>query len=101
MYLMADKKPMSKREITLVGKIEGDDKCGACVEADNYISEKVKNNNKISYTKKQIDDDIASKEKIESIPFIRDCKIYEDGKKKCREIEGYEESDWADLDKLD
>ena len=100
------RKEVKKREIVLVGRTEGDEPCEACLEADKVITEKIKNSNsdKVEYKKIQADSEegrkIAEDEDVEGLPFIRDCKIYEDGKKKCREIEGFDEEDWMDLDKI-
>jgi hypothetical protein len=92
------KKEVVKREIELIGRTKGDNPCPVCEEADEFISSRVKNDNKITYKKTEVTDEIADKERIESIPLIKDCKIYDDGKKKCREIEGFDkEEDWSDL----
>lgn len=88
-----------------MGRTEGDEPCGACLEADKTITERIRNNDKIEYRKVQADSEegkkIAEDEDIEGLPYIKDCKIYEDGKKKCREIEGFEETDWTDLDRIE
>lgn len=95
------KKELVKREIELIGKIEGEDKCPACEEADTFITERIKNKDNITYKKRQINDDIAEEKKIESMPYIKDCKVYKSdtGKesKRCTEIEGFDASDFDDL----
>jgi hypothetical protein len=95
---MPEKKSVVRREIEIIGKIEGQDTCPVCEEAINYIEPKVKGKENIILKKTQVTDEIAEKEDIDSVPLIKDCKIYDDGKKKCREIEGFDaEEDWSDL----
>lgn len=95
------KKELVKREIELIGKIEGEDKCPACEEADSFISERVKNKDNVVYKKRQINDEIAEEKNIGSMPYIKDCKIYKTDsgkeKKSCTEIEGWDQSDFDDL----
>jgi len=103
------KKDYIEREITLVGRTkpndEGDKACPVCKEADDFLSSVVKHDNRVKYTKIEVDSDegqkIAEDEDIDNIPYIKDCKTFEKGgKQKCREIEGYSEDDWSDLSKL-
>jgi hypothetical protein len=100
-YRLAEKKSVVRREVEIIGKIFGEDKCPACEEAVNYIEPKVKDKDNIVLKKTQVTDEIAEKEKIDSIPLIKDCTYYksETGKesKKCKEVSGFEEEDWSDL----
>jgi hypothetical protein len=97
-----------KREITLVGRTqdtEEDKACGVCKEADDYISSRVKNDNRITYSKIEVDtpegEKIAEEADIRSIPYIKDCKTFtEGGKQRCKEYEGFEKDDWEDLDQI-
>lgn len=102
------KKDYVKRDITFVGRTQdtADDKaCEVCVEGDKFLSSAVKHDNRITYNKIEVDtpegEKIADDERIRGIPFIKDCRTFEDGgKPRCRKIEGFEEDDWNDLSDL-
>lgn len=102
------KKDYVKRDITFVGRTqdtEDDKACEVCVEGDKFLSSATRHDNRISYSKIEVDTEqgekIAEEEHIGGIPFIKDCKTYEDGgKPRCRKIEGFEQDDWDDLSQL-
>jgi hypothetical protein len=105
------KKQYDKREITLIGRTkdsDDDDACEVCTEADKFLSEVVKHDNRVTYKKIEVDseegEEIADDKGIKEIPHIEDCKTYkeEGGKQRtrCRNISGFDEDDWSDLEKL-
>lgn len=105
------KKEYLERDITLVGRTkpseEGDEKsCEVCTEANEFLTTAAKHDNRIRYQKIEIDtpegQEIAEKQDIRDIPYIKDCRTFEKGKPaRCREIEGWSvEDDWSDLDDL-
>src|SRR6185312_10979487 len=102
------KKELVKRDITMVGDTEGDEPCGSCLEAKDFFESTTKHDNRITYTKHEVEtpeaDKIYEKERFKSIPFIRDCKTTRDetGEERtsCRKIEGFDPGDFSDLDKL-
>lgn len=104
------KKEYVERKITLVGRTksndEGDKACEVCTEANEFFDTAAKHDNRIKYEKIEIDtpegQDIAEKEDIRDIPYIKDCRTFEKGKSpRCREIEGFSaEDDFSDLEDL-
>jgi len=100
------KKDYVKRDITFVGRTqdtEDDKACGVCVEGDSFLSSAVKHDNRINYNKIEVDtpegQKIAEDRDIDGLPYIKDCKTFEEGgKPRCREIIGFEkDEDWSDL----
>lgn len=110
MYTKMPKKDYERRKITLIGRTkdtDDDEACPVCKEADDYISSVAKHDNRTTYEKIEADSEegekIADEEDVKSIPYIKDCKTYDDGGKertRCRTIEGFLEDDWSDLKKL-
>jgi hypothetical protein len=104
------KKDYIKRDITLVGRTqpneEGDKECEVCTEADQFLSNATKHDNRITYRKIEVDTEegrkIAEDEDVQGLPYIKDCRTFEPGQKpRCREIEGFSaEDDFSDLSEL-
>jgi hypothetical protein len=104
------KKEYVKRDITMVGRTQpsedGDKACEVCTDSNEFFSEAAKHDNRISYKKIEIDtpegQDIAEDRDVRNIPYIKDCRTFEEGgKPRCREIEGFEpEDDFSDLQEL-
>lgn len=105
------KKDYIKRDITLVGRTqpneEGDEKeCEVCTEADQFLSNATKHDNRITYKKIEVDTEegqkIAEDEDIRGLPYIKDCRTFQKGEKpRCREIEGFSAvDDFSDLSEL-
>lgn len=104
------KKDYVDRKITLVGRTkpneEGDKACEVCTEANDFFTTAAKHDNRLKYEKIEIDtpegQDIAEKEDIRDIPYIKDCRTFEAGKSpRCREIEGFSaEDDFSDLEDI-
>ena len=104
------KKEYVERNITLVGRTKANDEddkaCEVCTEANNFFTTAAKHDNRLKYEKIEIDtpqgQDIAEKEDIRDIPYIKDCRTFEKGKPaRCREIEGFSaEDDFSDLEDL-
>ena len=104
------KKDYVKRDITLVGRTqpndEGDKECEVCQEADQFLSNATKHDNRITYKKIEVDTEegqkIAEDEDIRGLPYIKDCRTFQKGEKpRCREIEGFSAvDDFSDLSEL-
>ncbi|NOJ30465.1 MAG: hypothetical protein DA328_09895 [Nitrososphaeraceae archaeon] len=94
-----------KRTIEMVGKTEGENACQACVDFDTDINSVDKSTlgYELEYTKHDLESDIgkqiAQEKDLNSIPFIKDCKILKDGTMKCEEISGFDKSKFDFLNK--
>lgn len=102
-----------KRHIIVIGRKDGAEACAYCQKADQEISEKkAVKEGKVNYDFLDIESDEGEEELVEAglsrrkgvhMPIIKDCPpaTKEGEKPTCRVYEGYEYSDFADLDNWD
>lgn len=96
------KKTVIKEEVEMYGDIPN---CGNCASLDKKVNSVIpKSEIPIEYKHYDVNNDkigieVAKKEKLDSIPYVKYCKITEDEKKHCDTITGFDEKDWNNLGK--
>lgn len=100
------KKKVVRDEVTMYGQIEGQDKCGNCVDLDKTMKNDVTPKAEIPVDYKhysvydhEIGKKVAAEKKIEEIPYIERCAVAEDQTKKCEVITGFNKDDWTKVGK--
>ena len=102
-------KTVVRRDIEMIGKTEGKEACGNCIEEHDTFHKEIlpSPTMPIDYKHTDIDSDrglqLEREKKIKYMPYTIDCPVYDDGTKgqgsECREIEGWKKSDWTQYKK--